>query len=559
MSVWDYVMPHRLLINKSLRKEAEGLRARIDAYQIEYDRRVEKCQEELKQVEAERQDKLIQFKESLKQELQGEKRILDSVAQDITTYADSYLQRNCLFRMRDVKRKQIEILQEDNAFLSGQMVLIGREIEMLRERQNELTSFTNVEDIIRLTSLSGYEISFDESDDAKDLLDKVSRAISNCESNQYIEKFALIRLKGIIQERSEYLPTIKYIAWVIQQKIQFSKRLSEKRNVVRNSQENIRQEIKQIEENINSLNETLENIAKRIRFFWAHPITCLSVDISYAYKEKSEAGGRLREVGEELHNMASRHSGDQDKWERLQRERSDLLSKKDSLEDSISSMKKERNQWLEKRDYVFLLCRKYGTALIPEKKSETDEDRIIGERLEELSKIRKEGTSEAEKICQQELSDIISGYNEARSELVSKLITLEKNIKELEIEYGETAAKVSSAEKKVKIIKNKDNRFFLFKMFSEAPGLKLARKTMTSLKEEMALVSKKKSEIELKVAEEKNKIAKLDKQHEINLRRCKPRFLRPTAAEAREEKKLIYRKEEIEKRRKWESRYENKN
>ena len=54
MSVWDYVMPHRLLINKSLRKEAEGLRARVDAYQIEYDRRVEVCQEELKRVEEER-------------------------------------------------------------------------------------------------------------------------------------------------------------------------------------------------------------------------------------------------------------------------------------------------------------------------------------------------------------------------------------------------------------------------------------------------------------------------------------------------------------------------
>ena len=95
MSVWDYVMPHRLLINKSLRKEAEGLRARVDAYQIEYDRRVEECQEELKKVEEERQEKILQFRNSLIEELQEEQSFLESVAQDITSYADEYFHRNC--------------------------------------------------------------------------------------------------------------------------------------------------------------------------------------------------------------------------------------------------------------------------------------------------------------------------------------------------------------------------------------------------------------------------------------------------------------------------------
>ena len=428
MSVWDYVMPHRLLINKSLRKEAEGLRARIDAYQIEYDRRVEECQEEIKRVEAECQEKLLQFRDSLVEELQGEKSFLESVAQDITSYADAYLHRNCLFQMRDIKRKQLEILQEDNDFLSGQMALIGREIDFLRERQNELTSFTDVKDIIRLTSLSGHEISFTEGDDAKDLLDKVSQAISDCESGQDTERFALVRLKGIIQERSEYLPTIKYIAWVIQQKIQFSKQLSDKRSGVRDSQAAGRQEVKRIEDNINSTSEKLEAIAKRIRFYWAHPITYLSADISYAYKEKSETGNQLRDVGEELHNMASWHSDDQDKWERLQRERRDLSSEMESLRDSISSKKKERSQWFEKRDYIFQVCKKYGVPLIPDKKAQTDEDRIIADRLVELNEIRTEGAAEAEKKCEQERAEIIACYNEARGELESEASSVEKKI-----------------------------------------------------------------------------------------------------------------------------------
>ena len=450
MSVWDYVMPHRLLINKSLRKEAEGLRARVDAYQIEYDRRVEECQEELKRVETENQERIIQFRDSLVEELQGEKSFLESVAQDITAYADAYLHRNCMYQMRDIKRKQIEILKEDNDFLTSQMALIGKEIDYLRDRQTELTSFTDVKDIIRLTSLSGYEISFDEGNDAKDLLDKVSQAISNCESDQETEKFALVRLKGIIQERSEYLPTIKYIAWVIQQKIQFSKQLSDKRSDVRNAQEAVRQEIVQIEDNIGSLTETLEAIAKRIRFYWAHPITYLSADISYAYKEKSETGTQLRNVGEELHNMASWHSDDQDKWERLQRERRDLSSEMDSLSDSISSKKKERSQWFEKRDYVFQVCKKYGVPLIPDKKTQTDEDCIIADRLVELDEIRAEGTAEAEKKCEQERLELLSQYNVEHKELESEASSTERDITQIVADYDGMVIKVSSAEKKVK-------------------------------------------------------------------------------------------------------------
>lgn len=558
MSVWDYVMPHRLLINKSLRKEAEGLRARIDAYQIEYDRRVEECQKEIKRVEAERQEKQLQFRDSLVEELQGERSFLESVAREITPYADAYLYRNCLFQMRDINRKQIEILQEDSDFLSGQMALISREIDYLRERQNELTSFTDVKDIIRLTALSGYEICFDEGDDAKSLLEKVSQAISNSDFAQDTERFALVRLKGIIQERSEYLPTIKYIAWVIQQKIQFSKQLSDERSGIRDSQAAVRQEIKQIEDKINSTSETLEAIAKRIRYYWAHPITYLSADISYAYKEKSETGNQLRDVGEELHKMASWHSDDQDKWERLQRERRDLSSEMDSLRDSISSKKKERSQWFEKRDYIFQVCKKYGVPLIPDKKTSTDEDRIIAERLVELDKIRKEGAAGAEKKCEQERSEIISHYNEDRAELESEASSIEKKIARVVSEYDGTATKVSSAEKKVKQIKDGDDRFFLIKMFSETPGLDAARKTVSLLKKDLAIIGKKKAEAEKEAKEIKDKIAELDKKHERDLIRCIPRALRPTAAESREEKKLVYRKEEIEKRRK-EGGYENKN
>lgn len=558
MSFWDCVMPHRLLINKSLRKESEALRERIDSYQIEYDRRVVECQIELEEAEKMAQESLDRFKGSLMNELRGEKEYLEAVANDITAYADAYLQRNCLYQMRNIKRKQMDILQEDNDFLSEQMKLIGEEIDLLRERQDELTSFTKVDDIIELSLASGFDLGFDPCDDAKSLLDKVSAAIGKCDDSQSADRFALVRLKGIIQERSEYLPTIKYIAWVIQQKIQYSRQLSEKRNAVRDDQGKVRKEIKNIETEINSVSTLLEELARKIRYYWAHPITYLSADISYAYKEKKDTGDQLKNVGEELHNMASWHSDDQDKWERLQRERRDLSSEMESLKGSIDSKKKERKQWFEKRDYIFQVCKKHEIPLIPENKKETDESRIIEERLSELEGIRIAGTEEAEKTCEQERAKLVSDYRLSRERLETELAGIEKQMSNAIAECESAVLKATAEENNVRKIKDGDDRFFIVKMFSDTPGLENAKKALLAEKKSLGELLKRKKDLSQAIDEMKKRIAELDKQHEKNLKRCRPKYLRPTAAEANEEKKLLFRKDEIEKRRK-EGGHESKN
>ena len=51
MSAWDYIMPHRLIINKSLRKAAQDFREKVDKYQIEFDRRLEECKIDLERAE----------------------------------------------------------------------------------------------------------------------------------------------------------------------------------------------------------------------------------------------------------------------------------------------------------------------------------------------------------------------------------------------------------------------------------------------------------------------------------------------------------------------------
>lgn len=619
MSVWDYVMPHRLLINRSLRKEAENLRARIDAYQIEYDRRVEECQEEIKRVEAERQEKRLQFRDSLVEELQGERSFLESVAQDITSYADSYLHRNCLFQMRDIKRKQLEIFQEDNDFLSGQMALIGREIDFLRERQNELTYFTDVKDIIRLTSLSGYEISFDEGDDAKNLLDKVSQAISNCELGQDTERFALVRLKGIIQERSEYLPTIKYIAWVIQQKIQFSKQLSDKRSGVRDSQVAVRQEIEQIEDNISSTTETLEDIAKRVRYYWAKPITYLNADICYAYIELKEERERLRsdapafkrerkelidkkrsaisdirdkkskrrDVGSELRSMSDSHSSDQWRWDSLQSERRSLTSDIDwlssdidryssridslsseieSLESAvksseaiISSKKEAKKKWNEKRVHIINILKRYDMKFRSDRRiAEKDETDIITIRLEEIQQIREEGAVEAQEVYKREYEKIIRLHEEKVSDYEKQRQELHKKYQEAEAVCSKCEQRVSSAKKRLESSKEADDRFVLVKLFSESSAVTAAKDELEKALADLAKAQETKRSVKLQIDElEKESEAEANSFDE-QVNNCRPRYLRPTAAEQNEEKKLLLRREDMNQQHK-EGGYENKN
>ncbi len=606
MSVWDYVMPHRLLINKSLRKEAEDLRARVDAYQIEYDRRIKESKEEIERVEAERQEKLLQLRDSLEEKLQGERSFLESVAHDITSYADAYLHRNCLFQMREIKQKQMEILKEDNDFLSNQMVLIGEEIDYLRDRQNELTAFTDVKDIIRLTSLSGYEISFEDEDDAKDLLDKVSQAISSCESNQNTERFALVRLKGIIQERSEYLPTIKYIAWVIQQKIQFSKQLSNKRTGVRDAQEAVQQEIKQIEDNISSINETLEDIAKRVRYYWAKPITYLNADLCYTYKELKEERERLRNdvpalkrerkdlidkkrtaisdirdkksrrrnVGSELRSMSESHSSNQLRWNRLQSERRRLTSdidwlssdidryssKIDSLsseieslesavkrsEATISSKKEDRNKWNDKRVHIIKILKSSDIYFPADRRiAEQDEADIITMRLEEIQQIREKGEVEAQKVYKQEYEEIIMLHEEKAGDYEWKRQTLHKKHQEAETVCSKCEQRVSLAKRCLESSKEADNRFVLVKLFSESSAVTAAKDELEKAIAALAKAREAKKSIKLQIDKLEKEAEAEEKAFDEEVNNCKPRYLRPTTAEQNEEKKLLLRRDDM--------------
>ena len=211
MSVWDYIIPHRLLINKSLRKSAQELRDKVEAYQIEFESRRADCIAELQRVEEKKNKDIENFADLLNRELAEDQQTLQEVQQNIIQYISCYFYRAYLYQTLEIKKKISDILNEDYLFLSEQINTINIEIDLLKDRQKELTAFTNVEDIIQLATMTGYDLNFLPTDNAQKLLDKISTAIQNYSGEDRVEKYALLRLKLIIQERSDYLPAIQLI------------------------------------------------------------------------------------------------------------------------------------------------------------------------------------------------------------------------------------------------------------------------------------------------------------------------------------------------------------
>ena len=607
MSAWDYIMPHRLLINKSLRKASQELRDRVEAYQIEFDLRLEDCKADLQRAEENKNKELEAFKAALIQELSDERQVLEEIQECIVQYVDCFFYRAYLYQLIDIQKRQNEILHEDYVFLSNQMRIIDDEIVLLRERQNELTAFTRVDDIIQLATLTGYDLDFQSADDAKQLLGKISNALETYAGEDRVEKFALLRLKTIIQERSNYLPTINYISWVIRIKRQFRKQLSVKRSDIKKEQAVLRDEMTSTKNEARTLTDRMESLAKNVRYYWAKPITYINADICYAYIELKEEKARVRDrvpslkrerrelldkkrsaiseirekkskrrdVGSELRSLSESHSSDQWKWDSLQSESRSLTSDIDSLSSdidhysseidsissdiesmesavessqaTISSKKAARKQWEEKRKRIVQLIKRYDEKFRSDRRiGEKDEIDIIIARLSEILEIRETGAAEAQRVYDQEFEEINRSHEEKVRELAARKLRLETRLQHAEAEYSKCAQRVSSAEKRVETSKNEDNRFVFVKLFSESPAVIAAKAELEKAREALATAKKTKAAVVSMINELEDELESETKAFNEQLENCRPRYLRPTGEEQREEKKLLLRREEIQ-------------
>ena len=606
MSAWDHIMPHRLLINKSLRKVSQELRDRVETYQIEFNRRLEECQSDLQRAEEKKNRELEAFKEDLLRELGHDQQTLGEIQGNILKYIDRFFYRAYLYQLLEIDKRRNDILHEDYVFLSSQIKTIDDEVVLLRERQNELTVFTGVDDIIHLASLTGYDLDFQPTDDAKQLLGKISDALEAYSGEDRVEKYALLRLKTIIQERSDYLPTINYISWVIRIKNRYRKQLSSKRSDVKKEQAILRENMTSVRNEIRIVTEELELLAERIRYYWAKPITYLNADICYTYvelkgkkeklrneapalrRERKELNDKRRsaiseirdkkrerrEVGSELRSMSESHSSDQWKWDSLQRRGSSLTSeisslssdidryssdvdsltsKLDSLESAvqstevtISSKKEARKKWEEKRTRIVVLIKRYDKSFrIGPRIAQKDEIRIIVTRLGEIQDIRAKGVAEAQEVYEKESDEITRLHEEKVGKLEAQRKDLQTRLQNTELEYTECLARVSLAKKNLESAKNADARLGIIKRFSEAPAVTAAREELKKAQGEFVKKQETIAIIQSKIRALEDESEKETKDFNENTNNCKPRYLRPDEKEQQEEKKLSLRLDEI--------------
>ena len=611
MNVWDYIMPHRLLLNRSLRKASQDLRERVDAYQREYDRRIDACNDELKAAEDAQNRQSAEFEETLTQELKDDQELLEDIKNDIIRYTDCYFQRASLYQIRNIKKKQNDVLHEDYGFLTGQIINIDQEIKLLRSRQNELTSLTQVDDIIHLAELCGCDFNFEYGENAKSLLTKVSDAIKTHAGDNSAEKYALLQLKSIVQERSDYLPIIQYISWVIRIKSQFKKQLAKRRSDIKNQQGIIRNDIERINADIQTIDDQLDGFATTVRYHWERPITFINADICYDYAQLNEQNKRLendapelkdelcekrnkkrkaieeirdlkssrRDVKDALQSMIDSHSDDNWKWDHLMREKRNLTSKIDyiqSIIDSysrdieslqskldslysevrlsrklISAKKTERKQWAVRRKRIINLIKKYNKNFPSgRKQSELDEKKIIETRLAEIHVIRENGIIEAQNTHEQEIAKINIEHKSTVERLADQKKSLEKQFAEAKKKYDEASEALTRASNKLQEYEVKDTRFVLLKWFFENKEVKNAKVTLKRARDnfEVAITEKKAVEKQLEILRKRGD--EEDNEYKERLERCKPHYLRPTAEEQFEEKKLLMYKDLIEGKRK---------
>ena len=532
MSGWDYIMPHRLLVNRSLRKASDNLRLHIDEYQLKYDREIERCTTEIEKAKAEKESAFESVKSSLINELSKDSKLFDKVHEGLITYADLFFQRQCLNRVYELKKVEMQALIEYGDFLTEQMRLIGEEIEILEERKDRLTLQAQVNDVLELLSLSGCDIAIDGNKNAETLLAKVVELIESTEDDDWIKKQSLRALRSILQERVDFLPVIQYITWTIQQKVQLSRQLSIERRKTNEDKKMKASELREVSERIDTLTREMDEQARIVREFWAVPITQLNAQKSYLYLKKNEAYDEYNTVSEKIERIKKQQISDSSwdiLWSRKKELRECIIPE---LKHEIVSVNSELKQWYLRREMIYSLCKRNNVFLISDNNEvESDEYRIINNRLAELYRIEEEANKREEERFIFESAQIQKRRKEKIEELTAKIKIAEKNV-------AEKNYALSQANQQLVDSKDHDKRFFLLKIFAESEEVSKAKITL-----QIATKQKKEADILLSglKAELSRAIDKFDKE----LKDCRPKPYRPTAAESDEREKLEHRKAEL--------------
>lgn len=496
----DIVLPHRLLLNQSLRKEAEKLRTHIDEYQRKYDAQYQKNIEELDTT----RDKLnIEFEHAQKtilESLSSDAETLQAISNAIAVYVSAYFERQLTYKKKEINTAQMEIVDEYIGFLSEQMRELGLEIDTLRERREMLSREADVSDIIRLVQLSGCALPVEEIHDAKELLDSVNKIMDAIfENDNKIEWYSLLNVKTILEERVSFMAEIQYITWIIEQKIQLSKELKIYREEQIKIKSPLIEEAEKLMDETKRINTVLYDKAKEIRFFWAQQIVYGNAELSDCFAEIDDVKKKQKRLKDDWDDYEN---------ERLSRKYQEISRKIDRLKPEIEHHRATRKEFMAFAYRMNVPIIKIG------KKDQYDEDVFAETRLSELQLIEAEGMKAAEEnyqidlerlIVEKEtydreqeviLSEIAARLDEANRQLQIATEQLESRksaaleaakayVLKTERQLSDQQKKVASSKKKLTDIQSADSRFILVRWFSDTPEETKAKAVVISAQKEM--------------------------------------------------------------------------
>jgi hypothetical protein len=532
MSVWDKILPHRLLVNSSLRKASADLRSHIEEYEVEYKLKIERCSAEIEQVHFDKDTHFERVKLSLIDELSKDADLFEKVRAGLLEYVDLFLRRQCLYKVQEVKKLEKQALAEYRDFTATQMRLIGEEIDILEERKDKLSSQAKVEDVRQLLELTGCDIVVNDNEDAISLLEKVSKLISTSGVLDRYATQALHKLRSVLQERVDLLPVIQYISWLIQQKKMISAQLKGERDNTKSALKDKTDELLEVSATINDLGRSLDEQAITVREYWANPLTLLNIQISFLYTKLNAIFSEVKEIGERIEHMQRSGSDDSFTWDRLWREKNDLKEKIPQVKMEIESLKAERQQWFARRQMLYSLCKKNNVHLISDGKAKaSDEYRIIDTRLFELYQIENNTNQREEECFKHESAKI----QQARKAKATELSTLIANAEKIQ---AEKSAALDEASKQLSRSKSRDARFFLLKLFSETEEVNRAKQM-----ENTANTQKKLADTKLLAL--KKELAEAMESFDRQFKASRPKPYRPSSAESEERDKLEGRRKEL--------------
>lgn len=475
MSMWDKLLPHRFFINRALRTASNELRDYIDSYRIQQELAIQECRDEIEAAKAEKDRQFELMKQEYLNELSQDSDALGELQTLLLDYANDNMKKQLLYLSKQKTMREVQLLNEYGDFLTAQMKLLGDEITILEHRQASLALQVKTDDVVALIGITGADLSCDDSDNPKTLIEKVNSILFERNDLLPQTKAALFRLRKLLQERAEYLPLIDYISWLITQKKNLCKDLSRERSEVNKTKKLLKDQLFAIKTELNQINETMLRKAVCIRNVWSVPLADISVELATVTETLSQMYRRQEYIRAEIRTMKSERSHDSDRWERLQAEGKSVYEAIGQLKSTKTKLYEQRQQWFHRKNAVLSLFKKNNIFLLSPKGDKTsDEIRVLKlrridycEKIDDIDSRLKECTAQ-----------ILEERDQQKAVHVGEIQTAKKTV-------SEKKRSLAEVERRVKSLKEKDGRSFIARILSESEDVVMAKAQRNKIQHEL--------------------------------------------------------------------------